>query len=398
MPYKDPKKRNMSAIARRAALAQSAHGELPEGFVPHKITTGKDGAVVSVQSRPQGDERPTFDIQLQGQHVKGISTLLDGEGHVSAQWIKTDTAAARRYELALESLRDHMAAYQGVGAQLLNQHPVQDLLEGRDKQVDILLGDPHFGMLSWHVETGNDFDLAIADEYMAAAVDLLIERTPVAEMCRVVNLGDFFHANDQTSATPRGGNRLDTDSRFAKVTRLGYSMLRRIVDRARQKFPLVEVISLQGNHDPTISLALQMWLEAVYEGDSTVRIVPNENPYIVREFGECLTMYHHGDGAKPEQCPGILASWGRGRPWGRCEHREIQGGHVHHLTRKEFPGVVFETSRTTAPGDFWHHWKGYRAGRGMRSVVRHASFGRLSEHSVGAREIELLIRTRKTAA
>lgn len=396
MPYKDLKKRNLSAPARRAALAGGAHGAGPEGFVPVKMTTGAGGAATSVQWRPIGEDQPTFDVQLQGQHVKGISTLLDGEGNVSAQWIKTDTSAQRRHDLALDALREHMKEYRGVGA--TPRAPVNWTdVEGIGKQVDILLGDPHFGMLSWHVETGNDFDLAIADEYMAAAVDLLVERTPPAGLCRVVNLGDFFHANDQTSATPRGGNRLDTDSRFAKVTRLGYAMLRRIIDRARQKFPRVEVVSLQGNHDPTISLALQMWLEAVYEGDATVEIVPNENPYIVREFGECLTMYHHGDGAKPEQLPGILASWDRGRPWGRCEHREIQGGHVHHLTRKEFPGVVFETSRTTAPGDFWHHWKGYRAGRGMRSVVRHESFGRLSEHSVGAREIELLIRQRKAA-
>jgi hypothetical protein len=395
MPYKDLKKRNLSASKRRAALGDAAP---PKGFVPVKVTTNGDGDVTSVQSKPQEQSRPTFDLQMSHHHVKRLSTHLNSEGGVDSQWVIADVAAARREELALESLRAHMAEYRGVGAQRLNQHPVEDLLAGRNKQVSILLGDPHIGMLSWHVETGNDFDLSIADEYMAAAIDLLIERTPAAESCRVVNLGDFFHANDQTSTTPRGGNRLDTDSRFAKVTRLGYGMLRRIIDRARAKFPRVEVISLQGNHDPTISLALQMWLEAVYEDDSTVEIVPNENPYIVREFGECLTMYHHGDGAKPEQCPGILAAWDRGRPWGRCEHREIQGGHVHHLTRKEFPGVVFETSRTTAPGDFWHHWKGYRAGRGMRSIVHHAQFGRLSEHTVGAREIELLIQQRKAAA
>lgn len=391
MPYKDLKKRNLSATKRRRAIAATSHGELPAGFVPVKVTTNGAGEVTAVQSRPKGPPKQAFDVQLQGQHVKGISTMLDGEGNVAQQWIKTDTSAARRSELALDAMREHMAEYRGAGA--LQDYPAAvNMRDGAHRQASILLGDPHIGMLSWHIETGNDFDLSIADSYMAAAVDLLIARTPDAESCRVVNLGDFFHANDQTSTTPRGGNRLDTDSRFAKVTRAGYGMLRRIIDRARQKYPHVEVISLQGNHDPTISLALQMWLEAVYEGDSTVEIVPNENPYIVREFGENLTMYHHGDGAKPEQCPGILAAWDRGRPWGRCEHREIQGGHVHHLTRKEFPGVIFETSRTTAPGDFWHHWKGYRAGRGMRSVVHHAKFGRLSEHTVGAREIELLIK------
>ena len=391
MPYRDLKKRNQSAGARRRSLKNAAP---PQGFAPVKVTTNGDGEVTSVQSRPQNDlGRPTFDVQLQGQHVKGLSTLLDGEGNVTAQWIKTDADKAHREQLALAALDAHMKQYRGAAAMLQPQCVAKYLSPGaEDLQVSLMLGDPHIGMLSWHIETGADFDLAIADRYMTAAIDLLIERSPCAGSCRVVNLGDFFHANDQTGQTPRGKNSLDTDSRFAKVTRVGYGMLNRFIERARRKYPHVEVLSLQGNHDPTISLALQMWLEAMYRGDSSVVVVPNESPYIYREFGDNLALYHHGDGAKPDALPGIMAAHDLGRPWGRCEHREIQGGHVHHLQRKEYPGVVFETSRTTAPADFWHHWKGYRAGRGMRSLVHHRHFGRIAEHTVGAREIELAMK------
>lgn len=386
MPYADLKKRNMSAAKRRQLLGAAAP---PKGLAPFQVTTNGKGRVVSVKSHVEGAPHD-FEVQPKGHHLKGLSTLLDREGQVALQWAKTDMPAARREQLALESLAEHMRQYRGVGALLSSSHRVEPGDE--DLQASILLGDPHIGMLSWHLETGNDFDLVIADQYMNAAVDLLVERTPRAGSCRVVNLGDFSHSNDQTNKTPRGGNQLDCDSRFAKVQRVGYNMLRRIVDRARQKYRRVEVISLQGNHDPTISLSLQLWLEAVYESDATVEIVPNENPYIVREFGNNLTLYHHGDGAKPEQCKDVLAAFDEGRPWGRCPYREIQGGHVHHLTRKEFPGCVFETSRTTAPADYWHHWKGYRAGRGMRSLVHHREFGRLSEHSVGSKEIELRIK------
>lgn len=391
VPYSDVLKRNLSAAARRTMLGKAAP---PKGLAPYRVTTDGKGKVRSVQSHV-GSTAPAFHLQPKGHHVKGLSTLLNGEGAVTQQWIKTDAAQARREELALEAMRAHMAEYRGVGAQ---SGPREFEGGSPDKQVSILLGDPHIGMLAWHIETGADFDLAIAQSYMTAAVDLLVERLPNAAFCRVVNLGDFFHANDTTNRTPKGQNALDTDSRFAKVTRVGYGMLRRVVDRARQKYRTVEVVSLPGNHDPTVSLALQMWLEAVYEGDPYVQIVPNENPYIFREFGTNLTMYNHGDGAKPSDLPGIMAAWDDGRPWGRCPHREIQGGHVHHLTRKESPGVVFETSRTTAPGDYWHHWKGYRAGRGMRGLCHHRDFGRLSEHTVGAREIALRVETEKSDA
>lgn len=387
MPYRDLKKRNMSARARRRELGNAAP---PKGFAPVKVTTNGDGEVTAVQSKPEGPKNQVFDLQLQGQHVKGLSTLLDGEGNVTAQWIKTDADKAHRERLALDALNAHMKQYVGSGAIKLQLPLIADCRQ--NLQVSLMLGDPHIGMLSWHIETGTDFDLAIADQYMTAAIDLLIERSPLAGSCRIVNLGDFFHANDQTGQTPRGKNSLDIDSRFAKVTRVGYGMLNRFVERARLKYPRVEVVSLQGNHDPTISLALQMWLEAMYHGDSSVVIVPNESPYVYRQFGSNLALYHHGDGAKPDQLPGIMAAYDDGKLWGMCPHREIQGGHVHHLQRKEYPGVVFETSRTTAPADFWHHWKGYRAGRGMRSLVHHREFGRIAEHTVGAREIELRVK------
>ncbi len=386
MPYRDLKKRNLSAPQRRAMLGQAAP---PEGLAPFQVTTDGKGRVRSVRSGIEGEPH-TFEIQPKGHHVKGLSTYLGREGEVAGQWIKTDIERARREALALEALRAEMAEYRGIGA--LPLRPVEAASYAAiDKQTSILLGDPHIGMLSWHLETGEDFDLKIAQAYMSAAADLLIERTPPAASCRIVNLGDFTHSNDQTNRTPRGGNPLDVDSRFTRVLRVGYNLIRRIIDRAREKYPTVEVINLLGNHDPTVALTLSLWLEAVYEGDAAVKIVENANPYVFRSFGANAAMYHHGDGAKPEQCKDVFAAYDDGRFWGAHPYREIQGGHVHHLQRKEFPGCIFESSRTTAPADYWHHWKGYRAGRGMRSLVHHVEFGRLSEHTVNAREVALRV-------
>jgi hypothetical protein len=386
MPYKDLSKRNMSAEKRRAMLGKATP---PDGFAPFKISTGPEGEVVSVQSKPIGDEKP-FDIQLKHQHVKGISTLLDSEGNVSQQWIKTDSSTQRREELALEALAQHMERYKGA-AEPRKKTPDQFSNAG-DKRVSILLGDPHIGMLSWHVETGEDFDCRIAEAHMTTAVDLLVDRCPHAGSCVIANLGDFFHANDDTAKTPTGGNRLDVDSRFVRVTDIGYTMMRSFIDRAREKYPKVIVVNLPGNHDPIAARGLGKWLEAVYENCPEVEVLPNANPYVFLEFGANLHMYHHGDGAKVEQLPAIMASWDRGRPWGRCEYREIQHGHYHHLRQKEHPGVVVEGSRTLAASDYWHHHSGYRSGRGMRAVVHHRELGRLSEHVVGVKEIELVLR------
>lgn len=385
MPYKDISKRNLSSKQRRLLLAGAAP---PEGFAPFKVTTDGEGRVTSVQSRPEGDEKP-FDVQLKTQYIKSLSTLLDSEGNVTQQWIKTDTKTASRHELMLEALEQHMLRYTGAADQ--RRTTPQTAKSQEDKRVSILLGDPHIGMLSWHVETGADFDLAIAESHMATAVDLLVERCPTAGSCVIANLGDFFHANDDTAATPKSGNRLDVDSRFIRVMDIGYGMMRRFIDRAREKYPKVIVVNLPGNHDPMASIGLGKWLEAVYENCTEVEVISNANPYVFLEFGCNLHMYHHGDGGKLEQLPAIMAAWNKGQPWGRCEFREIHHGHYHHLRQKEHPGVVVEGSRTLAPADFWHHHSGYRSGRGMRAVVHHKTLGRLSEHVVGVKEVELVL-------
>ncbi len=387
MPYKDISKRNMSAPQRRALLNQACP---PEGFTPYRVTSNGEGQVTSVQSRPIGDEKP-FDIQLKHQHVKGISTQLDGEGNVTQQWIKTDSSAQNREALILEALDLHMQKYKGAAEP--RRFTPDSLKTAGDKRVSILLGDPHIGMLSWHLETGEDFDCQIAEAHMATAVDLLVERCPHAGSCVVANLGDFFHANDDKAATPTGGNRLDVDSRFIKVIDIGYRMMRGFIDRCREKYPKVIVVNLPGNHDPNAARGIGKWLEAVYENCPEVEIIPNINPYVFLEFGSNLHMYHHGDGAKVEQLPAIMASWDKGKPWGRCEYREIQHGHYHHLRQKEHPGVVVEGSRTLAPADYWHHHSGYRSGRGMRAIVHHKDLGRLSEHVVGVKEVELALST-----
>lgn len=385
MPYKDKTLRNMSAKKRRQTLGLASP---PEGFVPFQVTSDGDGNVTAVRSRPEGVDEPEFDLQHANQVVKGISTLLDGEGNVSQQWIKTDIPKTVQQELMLRALDAHMERYKGAAMPVW---PNLDQAADEDVRVTILLGDPHIGMLSWHLETGEDFDLKIAEAHMNAAVDLLVQRSPAAGSCVIANLGDFFHANDETALTPRGGNRLDIDSRFMHVTDIGYGMMRRVIDRARQKYRKVIVVNLPGNHDPAPARGLYKWLEAVYENCPEVEVVPNTNPYVFLEFGQNLTMFHHGDGCKVEQLPSVMAAYDKGRPWGRCEFREIQHGHYHHLRQKEHPGVVVEGSRTLAAQDYWHWHSGYRSGRGMRSIVHHKELGRLSEHVVGIKEVELVL-------
>ena len=236
-------------------------------------------------------------------------------------------------------------------------------------------------MLAWGREVGADFDVKIAEKDLLGCVDMLVDRAPDSKHAVLANVGDFFHAENDSQLTPRGGNKLDCDTRWAKVTDIGFMLMRRLVDRLRGKHEHVRVVNVPGNHDPYMARMLTLWLKAVYEDEPRVEIVDNANPYMYLRHGKNLFGFAHGDGTKIEQLPGIMAA-DRAEDWGSTDFRMWVTGHIHHITRKEFPGCLVESFRTLATRDFWHHQKGYRSGQSLQAITFDEEFGEITRSTV----------------
>jgi hypothetical protein len=372
------------AISRARATQQRAElgtAAPPAGFVPTRIATDAEGKVRAVRSRAEGPETHQ-DAVPEGHAVKGVSTYFDSSGAIGGQWVKTDRKAADQWKAFFQAAEAATQQYRGL-AEATPAPAVSDA----DLEVFYPLGDPHIGMLAWHRETGEDFDLQIAQRALFDTVDMLVDRAPAAHRGVLVNVGDYFHADDDDQRTAASGHKLDVDSRASKVAEIGFNLMRRMIDRLLQKHPLVKVISVCGNHDPKMSRMLAMWLAAVYEREPRVEITPSENPFVYHRFGSNLIGVCHGDGAKPDALGALMAA-DQPKLWGETEFRMWLTGHIHHLTRKEFPGnVVVESFRTMASRDYWHHWKGYRAGRSLNAIVLHRENGELARYTVGLKEI-----------
>lgn len=393
MPYANKDDRNARrrqlTAERRAALGAAAP---PQGFAPTVISTDGEGAVRAVRSIPENDgEERQQPIVLEGHQIRFVTSLLDAEGNVKLQYVRGERGADR-YADALAAVDRH---FEGLAERVTwlpgpLPEPYAGYGQDADLQVTLLLGDPHIGMLSWHLETGTDFDLRIATAQLDRAVDMLIARAPQAQRLVIANLGDFFHAENDEQRTPRGGNKLDVDGRWGKILDLGFAALERCIERGLQKYPWVEVVNLPGNHDPRLARVLARWLATRFRSEPRVGVRGNDDPFMFVSWGKNLHMFHHGDGTKkPEQLKDVMSDYQEGVPWGAHPHRVIYTGHIHHLQRKEMVGVVWESSRTLAPGDYWHHHSGYRAGRGMRAVTHHKEHGHIREDLISGREVEL---------
>ena len=307
-----------------------------------------------------------------GFRVKGTSTYYDQEGKVRGQWVKTTEDRAQAEALVREFVAAMTEDVRGVAP--LTSGPNE---ADADLMTVYPMGDPHFGLYSWARETGDDFDLQAAEALTCGAIDRLVATAPNSHTALLLNLGDFFHADDSSNQTPQSGHSLDVDTRYAKVLQVGVKAMVYCIKRLLTHHQLVRVWMMPGNHDPHSSLALALCLAAYFDAEPRVDVDLSPSLYRYMEFGRVLIGSHHGHGAKMSDLPGIMAA-DQPEAWGRTRHRYWYCGHIHHKhVDKEHPGCMVETFRTLAGKDAWHAGKGYRSGRDMQAITHHRTHGEI---------------------
>lgn len=354
---------------------KSGAGESLDAFV------ARESAVRQERSAARRDPKLHAVSAPAGYHLRGVSTLLDADGNPTQTWVKTTRdldGPTAVLELFRASLADtplppakRVAAPKRTDRDLLCVYP---------------MGDPHIGMLAWASETGANFDLKIAERNLVRAVDHLVGLAPPAKQALIINLGDFFHADNADAVTMRSGNHLDVDGRWAKTLQVGLRTFSRCIDAAKARHAIVHVIVEIGNHDDHSAIMLALALAERYRDDPRVRIDTSPAAFHWFCFGTNLIGTTHGQRTKPSELPGIMAH-DRPKDWGACRHRRWYVGHVHTQQAWEFPGCVVETFRTLAARDAWHAAR-YRSDRSMRLDVLDRKDGQVLSHTVGIERIE----------
>jgi hypothetical protein len=306
--------------------------------------------------------------------IHGTSTLIDADGNTRLQWIKEQAGKP--------TLEEVTAAMRTALGDLPSRPSIPAPNKGsRDLLCVYPMGDPHIGMYAWAEETGSDFDLDIAERNLVAAVRHLVNVCPPAEQALIVNVGDFFHADNKENKTMRSGAVLDVDTRWAKVLRVGLRAMRACIDAALERHKSVRVINEIGNHDEHSSQMLTIALSMYYDHNKRVTFDESPAKFHYYRFGKNLIGVTHGDSTKFEALGPIMAH-DRAADWGETLHRYWYTGHVHHRRVLELVGCTAESFRTLAARDAWHAGSGYRSGRDMSSIVLDREHGEIERHRV----------------
>lgn len=306
----------------------------------------------------------------EGYKLKGVSTMVHAEKGDLLTWYKTTQDADAREALMLEAAR-------GLMEDLTPYAPVAP--PSRSSTNDQLLNlfvltDYHVGMLAWGEETGDDWDVKIAEQLLAKWMDAAISSSPAAGTAVLCQLGDFMHFDGFDAVTPSSGHLLDADSRFQKLVRVAIKTLRRCIDLLLESHDKVHVIMAEGNHDMASSVWLPEMFAVVYEENPRVTVDTNPDPYYCYEFGKTSLFFHHGHKCRPAQLDSVFVAKFR-EVFGRTEYSYGHCGHLHHHKSEESRLMVVEQHQTLAAKDAYASRGGWLSKRGAKVCTYHKEYG-----------------------
>lgn len=356
-------------LARAAERGLMGYAPILPGFRVSRSTTelGEDGEVRRqfVQQKPEpGDE---FAVPA-GHVVKGVSALLDADGRVTAQWVKTRedgpvstgevTAAVEAALAEWECRAPDIPAPGEVDENRLTIYPWADV---------------HLGLRATADACEGDFDLALAADRLRDTATNLFARSPDSGTALILQLGDWTHADDDLAMTPTSKHVLQVSDTQLPVIICGIQLAIEGIYSALAKHALVIVKVLRGNHDRNAWITLYVALVQHFRGNSRVRIEGGEADYWFFRFGSTLIGAHHGHRLKPAEMAGAMATECR-EDWGETDYRLFLHGHLHHMRVQEVLGVRVECFRSLAEVDAFHSGK-YGSGKSLVSITIHRENG-----------------------
>jgi len=346
-------------------------GEPLPGFEITKTTTVKDDAGNTVrefiQQKPEQD-RKSFALP-DGHDLKGVSALVDGNGHVVQAWYKSKQADPS-IESTIETIKTALENWSPAAPHI--QRPTDC---DTDRLVVYVLCDWHIGLYADARETGTqNWDLKIAHDVIGSAMREVIEQSPKSHNAIVLGLGDLMHADDGRNQTPNSGNILDVDTRHHRCLETVVDMLAETCDLVARKHGSVEAVFKPGNHDPSSTVGIRQAMRMFFRDTEHVSIDTGADPFYWQRFGVNLIGGTHGDKAKIPDLPLIMANRCK-EDWALTSTRHIHTGHIHHDTLQERGGVHVYSHRAPVAQDAYHASHGYLSGRSIKSFTYHSEKG-----------------------
>ena len=312
-----------------------------------------------------------------GYKLKGRSTLLDSDGATKIEWVKTEVDKERMLEImreASESMADEVKPWPAV-------KPPRDT--AKDLCTVYTITDYHIGAYSFAAESGEDWDLDIAEKTLYQGVNDMMARSPNSEQAIFCQMGDFLHWDGLAAVTPLSKHSLDAAGRYSELVTLAVQTCVKTVEMLLHKHKNVHVVMCEGNHDIAGSIWLQSIMKMAFKKNKRVTIDESAFPYYSYKFGRVFMGWHHGHLTKINNLASKFFSEPRFREdMGASDYIYLSTGHLHTKEMLERSGAVIERHPTLSARDAYAARGFDHSQRGALAITYHREKGEVSRVTV----------------
>ena len=290
-------------------------------------------------------------------------------------WTKTDIDKQAANEASLQAIE---LACEGIKPLKPVPTPKDTL---RDLATLYTITDFHLGMYAWGEETGDDWDVRIAEQVLLNAVGEMADGSPKSETGIFCQMGDFLHWDGLDAVTPASKHVVDADTRYDLLCDLAIQLSVSVIDLLLRKHKKLVIYICEGNHDEAGSAWLRKCIKHLYAKHKRVIIDDTAFPFYAYLHGETFLGFHHGHKVTNKNLPALFSSEPRYRPlWGQATRSYIHSGHYHRneQDKSEGGGAIVERHNTLAARDAYASRGGWISERRAQAITYHKTKGERS--------------------
>jgi len=293
--------------------------------------------------------RSYYDVTLKNKHEDGVTSADKNTNHT---FMVTLTVKPIQHLVTTDDIIDAFNYLEPPKLEKISHKGGECLLE-------LPIVDLHLGLLTWKHETGEDYDLKIAERLYKDTINDILSRVKsyglsVDKVLFIIGQ-DFFNSDTVTNTTTKG-TILDSDSRWAKMYTKGVELLVWAVESLRRIAP-VHIMHIPGNHDKMLSYCATVTVQSFFRDCKDVYVDISPKPRMYYQYGKCLIGYAHGD-TEGKRIKGLMQVEAP-QMWGETIYREFHLGHLHHEYVEEDNGIIFRRISAIKSTDAWEVEMGF---------------------------------------
>lgn len=221
------------------------------------------------------------------------------------------------------------------------------------------IADLHVGKYSSFFETGEEYNISKAYHAAIDGLEGLLSKSNGFNLNKIVFVigNDILHI-DNPKRTTTSGTPQDTSGMWYENFLVAKEIYVKCIERL---LPLADlhIVYCPSNHDYMSGFMLADTIHSYFRNSDNITFDIDMAHRKYYKYGNNLLGFSHGDGAKMEHTPLLMANEDP-QGWASTKYRYVYLHHIHHKEQwkfkggKDYHGVTVEYLRSPSASDGWH--------------------------------------------